>query len=415
MRNQLWRSLRRSPHLQYQLRYIADARPFQPGDLVLLREKLRKSAQPIFTRPLKAGGRIEGHRGIIPHDDIIGKRVRDVVRTAPPKQKPGVVEKKRQEQTEFRLHEVKLEEYRLVTPVYPADAALIVDLLDLHSHAHDAVEGGEKLEVLEAGTGHGALTLYLSRAIHAANLALPPHFADEASAETWKANRKAVIHTIDTQAKYSAHAQSIVKGFKHGIYAHNVDFYTSDVSAWVRKTLHDDRHAGNPFLSHTILDLPNADMHLATVAQAMQTDGMVVVFNPSLTQILQCCAKIKEEGMPLELESVIELPVNGGARGREWDVRAAKPRASVKKEDDSAVVQGETGVDEDLAGTEEQDDGSLEAADVNVDADLDARVEHTPEKEGGWQMVCRPKVGDRIVGGGFLGVFKKQRDMRQEA
>ncbi|KAK3720065.1 hypothetical protein LTR37_003888 [Vermiconidia calcicola] len=414
MRNQLWRSLHRSPHLQQQFRHIADARPFQPGDLVLLREKLNKSAQPIFTRPLKAGGKIEGHRGIIPHDDIVGKRVRDVVRTAPPKAKAGGEVKKRQEQTEFRVHEVKLEEYvrltkRLVTPVYPVDAALIVDLLDLHSHAHEAIEGGEKLEVLEAGTGHGALTLYLSRAIHAANMPLPRQPANEASVETWKANRKAIIHTVDTQAKYSAHAQSIVKGFKHGLYAHNVDFHTSDVSAWVRKN-----HTGDPFLSRAILDLPNADTHLAIVAQAMRTDGTVVVFNPSLTQILQCCVKIKEEGTPLELESVIELPVNGGARGREWDVRAVKPRASIKKDEDHAVVQEEVGVDEELAGTEQDHNSSVDAASVDEVAILDARAEETPEKEGGWQMVCRPKVGDRIVGGGFLGVLKKQRDMRRE-
>ena len=26
-----------------------------------------------------------------------------------------------------------------------------------------------------------------------------------------------------------------------------------------------------------------------------------------------------------------------------------------------------------------------------------------------WSLVCRPKVGDRVVGGGFLGVFKKMR------
>jgi tRNA (adenine57-N1/adenine58-N1)-methyltransferase len=31
-----------------------------------------------------------------------------------------------------------------------------------------------------------------------------------------------------------------------------------------------------------------------------------------------------------------------------------------------------------------------------------------PKLEGdGWNMVCRPKVGGRVVGGGFLGVFRR--------
>jgi hypothetical protein len=29
-----------------------------------------------------------------------------------------------------------------------------------------------------------------------------------------------------------------------------------------------------------------------------------------------------------------------------------------------------------------------------------------------YYMVCRPKVGDTISGGGFLGIWKKRRDMR---
>jgi tRNA (adenine57-N1/adenine58-N1)-methyltransferase len=83
--------------------------------------------------------------------------VRNLVRTAPTKAgKDG---------SDFRIQEVTLDEYvrfsrRLVTPIYPADANLIVNLLDLHPEVYDPERAGkETLEILEAGTGHGGLTL----------------------------------------------------------------------------------------------------------------------------------------------------------------------------------------------------------------------------------------------------------------
>lgn len=380
-------------------RTYADSRPFAIGDHVVLRPTKDRSASPALRGPLKHGKRIETHKGIIQQDDIIGKRVRELVRTAPTKSgKDG---------HDFRIHEATMDEYvrfsrRLVTPIYPADANLIVSLLDLHPQVYDAERTGEgKLEILEAGTGHGGLTIHLSRAIHAGNPPTPkpvpeedPETTDAKLAE-YKERRQAILHTIDVASQYSAHARQTIAAFRHGQYLHNIDFHTGSVSDWVASAL--SARNDEPFLSHAFLDLPNADTHIDNVAKAVKVDGNLIVFNPSITQINECALKIKQEGIPLELDRVIELGVNGGSGGREWDVRPVKPR----------VQKVQVALEEDTELS--SDDASRDAEQEQVEdvAAQDASPSQTPD-EGKWAMVCRPKVGERVVGGGFLGVFKKK-------
>ena len=414
----VWRLSRRvrlcAYQIHHQTRSIADSRSFVTGDLVLLREKLDRGAAPILTRPLRSGVKINGHKGVIDHEEIIGKRVRDVVKTAPSRSGRAA--------TEYRLHEVRLEEYvrlskRLVTPIYPADASLIVELLDLHVepyHPDSGNEDGPKLEILEAGTGQGALTLYLSRAIHGANPPLAQASQGEDNAtryetvQAWKRERRAVVHTIDSSAKYSSHAEKIVKGFKHGMYYNNVDFHVTDVGAWARKV--SSERDGKPFLSHAFLDLPGPEAHLDSVAQALRTDGCLLIFTPSITQVLECVETIKEEGVMLELDNVVELGVNGGSGGRGWKVQA------VRKRRPSSNPIFETTVND---GADSTDHGTTEVTDhAKDDARQDQQVtategsNDTNQSSSEWSMICRPLVGERIVGGGFLGVWRKQRDMR---
>jgi tRNA (adenine57-N1/adenine58-N1)-methyltransferase len=405
-----WHASHRASHIPRLLRTqcrrsYADSRPFAVGDHVVLRPTVDRSASPVLRGPLKHGKRIETHKGIIQQDDIIGKRVRELVRTAPTKSgKDG---------SDFRIHEVTLDEYvrfsrRLVTPIYPADANLIVSLLDLHPEVYDAERAGEgKLEILEAGTGHGGLTIHLSRAIHAGNPPTPKVDPEEDVETTdtkiaeWKERRQAVLHTIDVASQYSAHARQTIAAFRHGQYLHNIDFHTGSASDWVASAFSDRNK--EPFLSHAFLDLPNADTHIDNVAKAVKVDGTLIVFNPSITQINECALKIKQEGIPLDLDRVIELGVNGGSGGREWDVRPVKPRAQkVQVVSESATTDGE---DAQISSDDASRDAEQEQAD-SVPAQ-DASVGQAPN-EGKWAMVCRPKVGDRVVGGGFLGVFRKK-------
>jgi len=64
-----------------------------------------------------------------------------------------------------------------------------------------------------------------------------------------------------------------------------------------------------------------------------------------------------------------------------------KPRASIKQEESEAVSPA----------LDSHADSSKPEADRVANDVEDSR----------WSLVCRPKVGDRVVGGGFLGVFKK--------
>lgn len=293
------------------------------------------------------------------------------------------------------------------------------------------------MEILEAGTGHGSLTLHLSRAIHAANAPKPSvqNVEDDDAVQppvqpqddgndvcavqddplhVWKASRRAVLHTIDVSAKYSKHARKVVQTFRHGLYADNVDFHVGDVSEWVHRELsrraneaRTDRsneaihEAGAstptiPFLTHAFLDLPSTHSHLSTVASALHTNGMLIVFNPSITQITECMRKIKQEGIPLFLDQTLELGTNGTSGGREWDVRAIRPRAPSREEGLSADTVPATG-GEQVARDAEQ--VKSDAEQVKSDAESQA-----------WTLICRPKVGERVVGGGFLGVFRKMSD-----
>lgn len=407
-----WRRFFHAPtHALRLSRGIADVRPFREGDLVLLRRTDDRSASPILSRPLKPGRRIEGHRGAVKHDDIIGRGVRDVVTTLPKRARQSSVEdasarSKPGQLTYYRLHEVKLEEYvrltkRLVTPLYPQDARLIVELLDLHPPALLEHESEEKLEILEAGTGHGALTLHLARAICGAN-GFPTRpsgsHVDASALLEWKKKRKAVVHSIEVSERYSQHAEGVVRGFKHGTYYPHVDFHVGDVAEWINTALQE--RSDKAFLSHAFLDLPGAEGKLSAVAKALRIDGTLIVFNPSITQIMDAAKMIKDNDIPLDLERIIELGVNGGSGGREWDVRPVKPRAVQMLE--TATLQKD--VEEEDVGQ----DGSDEATETD-DEGTTTEIEHAQMQKNGWSMVCRPKVGERIVGGGFLGVWKKQR------
>ncbi|KAK5999645.1 hypothetical protein QM012_005302 [Aureobasidium pullulans] len=378
---------------------------FVERDVVILRQKLNQD-NIIVTKPLNPANKISTHKGDISHADIIGKSPRDLVTSSAGH--------------EYRIHTITLAEYvsltrRLVTPIYPADANLIVSLFDLHPSAAD---DAEKIELLEAGTGHGALTLHLSRAIHGANTQVPKSDStskgeedhpitesdsgenqseNDSALDAWKASRKAVIHTIDISSKYSKHAAKIVSGFRHGVYANNVDFHVGDVSEWI-KSEHVRRSSEEPFLTHAFLDLPATHDHLPAVASALKKDGTLIIFNPSITQILDCIQKIKRQNIPLFLDQTLELGNNGSSGGKPWDLRAVKPRASSKNQpievsSDSAQSPGSDSPDE------------------SITRDPAQTLKETTPEDANWTFVCRPKVGERITGGGFLGVFRKMNDI----
>jgi tRNA (adenine57-N1/adenine58-N1)-methyltransferase len=266
------------------------------------------------------------------------------------------------------------------------------------------------IEVFEAGTGHGALTLNLARAIHGANTAAPPlpatpstdtnerssealnegpnNKGTKAAYDIWRYSRRAVIHTLDQNATFSAHAQKTVRNFRRGMYFPNIDFHVGSINEYLSGRLsHTD---GAPMFDHAILDLPNTHHYLAIVGQALKANGSLVTWCPSITQINSCVTMVREETMPFVLEKVIEVG-QGLSGGREWDVKMVRPRATMKLEPRIQAADGQASE----AGSESEEK-------------IESPSKPVAEDEG-WEMVCRPKVGVKIIGGGFIALWRKMQ------
>ena len=220
--------------------------------------------------------------------------------------------------------------------------------------------------------------------------------------------RRAVIHTVDVSSRHSQHAAKCVKGFCRGLYFNDINFHVGDVSDWIgsqrsARELHSSDSERKPFLSHVILDMPSPEDHLAQVATALHIGGSLLVFNPSITQIVTCLREIKQRKLPFVYNQVLELgPSMTG--GREWDLRIAKPRAPNGGKSQNSLSSNK---DDSLAS-----DNSGSNANEAIEPPEQSPVETLPrvshDEDG--EIICRPKVGGRVIGGGFLGVWKRMRD-----
>ncbi|VVT53677.1 uncharacterized protein SAPINGB_P003694 [Magnusiomyces paraingens] len=373
--------------------HIATYRTFQPGDIVLARHVLRPD-RPILSTPLGVGKEWTLGNSSVPHESIIGQPVRT---TVSPLTKRGAETNQTFILTLPSLDEYTVHRKRQAQPIYPLDAAAIVSLADIHEDetgacgygrvtgtARDLETSDEELvqglpaegktavtpivpikmrQYLEAGTGHGSLTLAISKAIHAAN--------GDARRLGDLSLRGAVLHSIDRNASHSRTGRHNVRDFRNGMYYGDVEFHVSDSpEQWLAENEGEWRARGIPeepaqgasaetpgsFLSGAFLDLPSPDTSVTAIAQRLIVDAPLVVFCPSVTQIQDIVEHIRvDESIDLTLANTVELmPGIAGGSMRAWDVR-------------SAVIR----------------------------------------QTGEVARVCRPRVGTGVGGGGFVAVFRK--------
>lgn len=342
---------------------------FQEGDVVLIRP-LKNVAHTHLSRPLARDRVVHTHYGDVHHNDIIGQPKRVFLGYRGRKHPDPDSKRKLDPKTQrFVVTEPTLDEYtslvkRKAQPIYTMDANTIVLLADIdveipeysenEKHNENVNENGNENQenqtshpkyFLEAGTGNGSLTLSACSAIHGAN-ALARHFNDPNL-------RGALLVSLDRREDHQKMAAWNVQNYKRGKFAGDVEFQVCDLpSQWAA------HHPHLP-LSGVFLDLPDPHLHLGAVSRQMCLDATLIVFCPSVTQILQCretlaASKLQNTPIDLVLVKTVELPPGNGGGTREWDV--------------NTVFTRETG-----------------------------------EKVS----VCRPKVGARVVGGGFVGVFKR--------
>ena len=298
------------------------------------------------------------------------------------------------------------------------------------------------MKILEAGTGHGSLTLHLARAVHAANtfkpdsqeppgesssrsalakLANPLMQSDQISSNNppptqfTQQNYGAVIHTVDVSAQYSEHAKKIVHGFRRGLYSGDVSFHVANVSDWLDEHCK-DRKLGTltdkSFLDHIILDMPDSYQQLEKATSALRANGSLLLFNPSVTQIISAVEEVRIKRLPLFLERVVELGP-GLCGGKEWDIRAVKPRALLKAEQERSVARGKR-EDNKAAYSKGDTENSTEILESSFSRD-DEQSHAAADEVQGFQMICRPKAFARLVGGGFLGLWRKKSTTKPQA
>lgn len=284
---------------------------------------------------------------------------------------------------------------RRVMPIYASYGATIVNLLDIHvrppAHSKSASVTPD-FEILEAGTGHGALTMQLSRAIAAGNHPLPQREDFDSSGafaiavEAWKKKRSAVVHTVDVDPLNCRHAEKVIASFRGGIYVPHIDFHAGTAMDWI----HEQMASRNQyqFLDTVVLDMPDVHNNLAVAANALRDGGQVLVFVPQITQIAACVQEIMNKRLPLKMRQVVELG-EGISTGRVWDVRLA----NVRKLEREAMKKAQGDVSAKTEATEE-------AATLRPDEAEIPQVTIPP-------MVCRPKVWEVTRGGGFIGLWTR--------
>lgn len=258
--------------------------------------------------------------------------------------------------------------------------------------------------------------------------------------DDWRARRGAIIHTVDVSPKFSIHAEKTVRGFRRGIYASSVDFYVGHVENWIaeqtkqRGPASSSSTAGgtsilsslvkqtpttnsNPFLSYAILDMPSAHLRIPHVAPILKRNGMLVVFMPSITQIGDCVELIRRQRLPFVQDKVVELGA-GLSGGRLWDVRFAmkKSRADPSSWNEASSSPSPPTSDSEDAGTvipnleESPTTTSSSSSDEPAPVGEEPLTENTRDSV----LICRPKVGTRIVGGGFVGIWRRIEDISRE-
>lgn len=142
--------------------------------------------------------------------------------------------------------------------------------------------------------------------------------------------------------------------------------------------------------------MPSANMRIPHIAQILKRDGFLVVFMPSITQIGECIDIIRRQRLPFVQEKVVELGA-GISNGRQWDVRFAVKKS---RADPSSWTESSLSTESDEGAIQQDQEEPLSS--LNVE-------EGTPKEEDS-VLVCRPKVGTRIVGGGFVGLWRRIED-----
>lgn len=219
---------------------------FRPGEPALLVDDKGRH----FLLSLDAGRTFQYHQGSVPHRDIIGREEGTWVTTAG----GGRLLLLRP-----RLADYILKMKRGPQVVYPKDLGPILVYADI----------GPGMTVLEAGSGSGALTIALARAVGPSGR----------------------VVSVEIRDDHAAHALKTVERW-FGELPDNLEMVTGDVSEQVGRVLPD----------RIVLDLPEPWHVMHAAAEELRPGGLLAAYLPTVPQLETLVSEARSTGRFAEIE-----------------------------------------------------------------------------------------------------------------
>lgn len=241
---------------------------FAEGDPALLIDSRGRH----FLLKLESGRTFQYHQGSVPHDDLIGSADGSWIQSSNNASLLLITP---------RMSDFVLKMKRGAQVVYPKDVGPIIVYGDI-APGHT---------VLEAGTGSGALTLGLVRAVGPTGRVI----------------------TVDKREDHSTHAAKTLTRF-FGAIPDNVEMVVADVADEV------SRHSPE----RIVLDLPEPWHTVEAAAKHQPAGGVLTAYLPTVPQVQTTVTTAEETGVFSEIE-VREF------MNREWNVsgRSVRPQHSM--------------------------------------------------------------------------------------
>ncbi|XP_027552298.1 tRNA (adenine(58)-N(1))-methyltransferase, mitochondrial isoform X2 [Neopelma chrysocephalum] len=250
--------------------------PFRVGELALAELRKDHRTLKVMCR-LASGAVLAGPGGILPHGDIIGQVPGQVLRTSAGKR--------------LLLRRPSLEEYVLLMPrgptiAYPKDVSAMLTMMDVHP--------GDT--VLETGSGSGAMSLFLSRAVGPKGRVISYEIRGD--------------HHNLAKKNYRHWRTSWEIGHMDE-WPDNVDFVLKDIS-----TAAADMKSVT--LDAIVLDMLKPQSALPVVHPSLKQGGVCAVYLANITQVIDLLDRIRTCKLPFLCERIVEVT------HRNWVVLPAK-------------------------------------------------------------------------------------------
>jgi tRNA (adenine57-N1/adenine58-N1)-methyltransferase len=213
---------------------------FAPGEVCLLLDARART----YLVDLTPGGRFQYHAGGVLHDDIIGSRPGVLLRTSSGARLLAL---------RPRLADYVLRMKRGPQVIYPKDLGAMIHWGDI----------GAGMEVLEAGTGSGALTLALLRAVGPTGR----------------------VVSVERRPEHASQAVAAIERFLGGLPV-NLDLREGEVEE-ILADVHVDR---------IVLDLPEPWNPIEAVGEALADDGVLTCYVPTVPQVQRVRDALRRSG-----------------------------------------------------------------------------------------------------------------------